>query len=328
MNAVCFASEPNFKGFTLKEIRHQLIDKEIIILGHSSKFDGRLSSWEFVGGNESDGYQFISRSYVPKDLRGTKGTIIAVVEESLNEYSAMTAKKDVFGKPVDAIHKIDPYVKIVVKLKDDKYDLIGVSTHYGIVNSNFQLIERANAVRKEVETHLSKLIGKNIYSTGLTKLLDPSLGFDELLDPGFRLSTMRRGSTIKNFTPLKVIEAKVFDEANAVIIKVELPDKEEKILFGDLEGYERDSENHEWTYFEKIGITAIEKIPHELSNKEVLSIKNSEIFRGMSEKSLIYSWGYPEKSNDWGRGGEQWVYSGNRFVYLTGKVIRDWQIAN
>lgn len=43
------------------------------------------------------------------------------------------------------------------------------------------------------------------------------------------------------------------------------------------------------------------------------------------QEALYYSWGYPEKSNDWGRGGKQIIFPGGQNVYLDGKLIRDWQ---
>jgi hypothetical protein len=46
----------------------------------------------------------------------------------------------------------------------------------------------------------------------------------------------------------------------------------------------------------------------------------------MSKDALFCSMGFPESTNDWGRGGKQLVYSSTQMVYLDSqnKVV-DWQ---
>ena len=46
----------------------------------------------------------------------------------------------------------------------------------------------------------------------------------------------------------------------------------------------------------------------------------------MSQIALDYGMGFPDKENDWGSGGKQYIYSDTFFVYVgnNGKV-EDWQ---
>lgn len=55
------------------------------------------------------------------------------------------------------------------------------------------------------------------------------------------------------------------------------------------------------------------------------AIKESTLFLGMSQDALFWSWGYPEKTNDWGSGGKQYIYSGSQYVYVRAKKVTGWQ---
>jgi hypothetical protein len=70
--------------------------------------------------------------------------------------------------------------------------------------------------------------------------------------------------------------------------------------------------------------TLLPNMPSNLTAQEISAIRARKIFRGMSRKALLYSWG-PARENDYGRGGKQLVY-GNQLVYLdlNGRVT-DWQ---
>jgi hypothetical protein len=78
-------------------------------------------------------------------------------------------------------------------------------------------------------------------------------------------------------------------------------------------------------FLQKIAYSFLTSIPKTLSTAEVEAIKNGSIFRGMSLTALHYSWGYPQKENDWGSTGKQLIYTNTLFVYIRDKKIVDWQ---
>lgn len=68
-------------------------------------------------------------------------------------------------------------------------------------------------------------------------------------------------------------------------------------------------EEHKWMIFSRI--------PAEFSSDAIEHIQFNGVAEGMTTSEVRCSIGYPEKQNDWGRGGSQWVYhNGQMFVYF------------
>lgn len=264
-------------------------------------------------------------AYVSANIRGKRGQAISVEEDNSPLISQKIGQTDVFGKPFDESSATNPYIKVVVKMDEDDL-LVGTTGYFGgMLGRTIQLASHVDAMKKEVDENLSRLIGKTLYNTGYTNLLNPNLSLQDLLDP--RKRRIYRDYRTKNLTPLKVVDVKFLEEENAVIIKVNLPKGESRILFSKLDNYNSEVRSKE-TILERMQLSAVEKIPSKFSPREVSAIKEGNIFRGMSEDALRWSWGYAEKINDWGRGGKQYVYSGGQYVYVSGKFVRDWQSVN
>ncbi|MBP6152538.1 MAG: hypothetical protein KA413_03650 [Candidatus Methylopumilus sp.] len=169
---------------------------------------------------------------------------------------------------------------------------------------------------------MSQLVGKKLYKTGFTEIFETSINVDGLLDYKFRENYSDKD--VENLTPLKVVETKFLFSIMAVVLKVELPNKQEKLLFGNLKDYYT-KYGFKRTELQRMGISAEEKIPSIFSKEEINAIRNRLIFRGMSQRALSWSWGYPSKSNDWGRGGTQDIYNGVDYVYIKNDKVIDWQ---
>lgn len=229
---------------------------------------------------------------------------------------------DAFGKPIDDSRVMNPKIQVVVKTNDDGV-LIGTTGTFGIMNEHyFRLSSRADELKKEMEGNLERLMGKSIYKVAYTKLLDSAISLDDLMDRNKR--ELATDYQTRNLTPLKIKDAKYLEAENAVVIRVELPSGEPRLLFGKLDRYYAESA-YKPSLIERIGISAEEKIPPKLSPREISAIKDGKVFRGMSEDALWWSLGLPEKTNDWGKGGKQYIYPGGLYIYVDGKVVRDWQ---
>lgn len=317
----------NAKDLSLDEIRTQLLSQEVVVLGNSSSGYGRMSEslvdWYLVNGNETDGFKRVSSadSHASTSLRGKRGLVISVEEATTFQKSKKAGEKDAFGKPIDNSRIMNPYVQVVVKLADD--DVLIETTNYyvNMIGRSIQLASRADTLKKEIEGNLTRLVGKTLYKTGYTKLLDSTLSLKELLERNKR--ELSPDYETKNLTLLKVVDAKFFEAENAVVVKVELPNRQTRLLFGKLDNYDT-RYAYEPTLF-RMEITAEEKIPARFSSRELSAIKESKIFRGMSEDAMFWSWGFAEKTNDWGRGGKQYIYHGSQYVYVDRKTVRDWQ---
>jgi hypothetical protein len=78
-------------------------------------------------------------------------------------------------------------------------------------------------------------------------------------------------------------------------------------------------------FLQRVASSFLTSIPKTLSPVEIEAIKNGSLFRGMSLTALHYSWGYPQKENDWGSTGKQLIYADRLFVYIRDKKVVDWQ---
>lgn len=335
------------KDLSLGEIRATLLGQQVVILG-ATYFPNTLVGWYRVEGDETTGFSKVSAAanfkralegsdnvsaklmraltddvYVSVNVRGKRGLVVSVEEAETSLRYKKSGQTDVFGKRIDDSRVTNPNIQVVVKMNEDGL-LIGTTGYFGsLLGSSFQLASRMDTMRSEVEGYLSRLVGKTLYKAGYTKLLDPTLSLQDLLDRNKR--ELSRDYETKNLTPLKVVDAKFLEEGNAVVIKVELPNGVTRLLFGDLNYYDHEVA-YKQTMLDRMGISAEEKIPSRFSPKEIASIKEENIFVGMSKDALYWSWGYPEKTNDWGRGGAQLIYPGGQYVYVQGNVVRDWQV--
>jgi hypothetical protein len=316
------------KDLSLEETRATLVGQPVVVLGSAFGGYGSLSNllveWYLVKGDETAGFKRISvaGAYAPAEIVGKRGKVISVEESQTSLRPSKVGQTDAFGKPIDASRVTNPYLQVIVKMDDDGL-LIGTTNFFGnMLGHSIQLASRMDAIRAEVDGNLARLIGKTLYKTGYTKLLESALSLQDLLDRN------KRGLALdyetRNLTPLKVVDAKFLEAGNAVVIKVELPNGASRLLFGELDYYDMEV-GYKQTTLERMQISAVEKIPSKFSPKEVVAIKEGNIFRGMSEDALYWSWGYSEKTNDWGRAGKQHIYAGKQYVYVDGKVVRDWQ---
>ncbi|MDO8347238.1 MAG: hypothetical protein Q7S85_05020 [Rugosibacter sp.] len=317
------------KGLSLEEIRGQLLNQEVVVLGSTTSLgalSGSLHDWYFVSGDEATGFKrangYREGSYAPETVRGKRGIVVSIEQAESFLSSKKVGEKDAFGNTIDSSRVMNPYINVVVKVLDDGL-LIGTTSYYSVMMiKSLRLASRADSMKKEIDGVLARLIGKTLYKTGYTELLDSALSLQDLLDHNKR--KLSRDYKTENLTPLKVVDAKFLEAENAVVIKVELPNGAFRLLFGRLDFYDLKG-GYKETILERMKISAVERIPSKFSPKEVAAIKAGNIFRGMSKDALYWSWGYSEKTNDWGLGGEQHIYQGNRYVYVDGKVVRDWQ---
>jgi hypothetical protein len=316
------------EDLALEEIRSRLLNKEVVILEKShhdgSPLSDTMIEWYLVIGKKSTGYKknsSIANYHAPDTVIGKRGVVLSIEQAESILPPKKVAEKDVFGKTIEGSQVMDPYLNVVVNVLDEDL-LIGTTTYYSLLMGNaLQLESQANLIKKEIEDIIAQLMGKTLYKAGYTILLDPSISLKDLFD--YNKRGLSRDYNTKNLTPLKVVDGKLFEAENAVVIKVELPDSKTRLLFWDISNYKINGDRK--NQLPSMNITTMEKIPSKFYPNELAAIKESKIFQGMSEDALFWSWGFPEKTSDWGSGGEQYIYYGDQYVYVGGKKNRDWQ---
>ncbi len=321
---IVLSSMASAKELSLIEIREKLINQNVLIIR------GRGGNeWYLGASDQASGYRKLNlhafRSDASDAVLGKHGIVISVEQVESNRRASTVGDRDVFGKIVGETRVINPYIDVAVKLADEDVIIITRTYYSTLIDNCLRLASEAEVMKKEIENELSSKIGRTLYKTGFTELLDSTASLDELLNIDKRATLGDRKT--KNLTALKIVEAKFLEGDNAIVISVILPDGDKKILFGKLDFYDFKNEKvlFKRTIFQKMDISAEEKIPAKFSSREISSIKAGEIFKGMSEDALYWSWGYPLKTNDYGSGGQQLIYKGGQYVYIKSKFVSNWQ---
>ena len=260
--------------------------------------------------------------YAPIAIRGQTAQIVRVEET----HSALETRKaggtDVFGKPISEGVIKNPYITVIVQMTDGSAHY-GATGYYSTLTSKaLQLMTRIEHNRTQIGGYLESLVGKNLYKLGYTDVYKPDAALTDLLSFDRRPLARERG--VDNLAPMKVIETKYLEAENVIVLKVSLPSGATELLFGDLRFYDQEY-SESISPLERMGVRAVEKIPAKFTSHELAAIKKAEIFRGMSEDALYASWGYPDKTNDWGSSGKQHIFGNSQYVYVKGKAISDWQ---
>lgn len=315
LSAMLFAAfiTPVFaRDLTLVEIRAKYMDHRVKILPDSI---GK-SDWNLV--EETNGKYSVDLMHNADNI-GEYGTVIAIEVNSKT-----TSTKNVFGEAIDPDKQRNPYFQIVVKL--DSGTVIGMNTYESLLaHYGAQLIEDSEKQTKEVELRLVKLLNKSLYKTGYTQLFDPAQDLGELVISKLDFSGMS-SRDIPNLTPMRVLRAQLAAERNVILVLVELPDKQTRVMFGRLANYRSTPQYPHQTEASMLDLSAELSIPTTFTKREIEAIKKHEIFSGMSEDALWWSWGFSDDSNNWGTAGKQYIFGKHKYVYVRNGKVVDWQL--
>ncbi|MCC5808319.1 MAG: hypothetical protein JJU00_18475 [Opitutales bacterium] len=314
------AEEMERKNFA--EIRESLLDKEVLIVGGTTlDFHGQnrlvlLSWWEV---QETDtGFErrrvMGSSVHASADYRGEFGKVVAV---SLRHEREM----DAFGDPIPDTAFLDPSFDVFVRMGDGSIITAG-GYYWSIQAFSFVLRREVDRIRDIVMHAVDELQGKEVYTVATSRIYSISASVADLTGLS-RLSRERKRIKLPNLTTVVIENSRILEKEFSVITRIRTLDDELGILYLDLRtkvNREPDSDQ----LIDQLGHGLLQKIPDNLSEREIEAIKSESIFRGMSKDALTYSWGRPDEENDWRAGGKQLIY-GRTNVYIQDGVITDWQ---
>lgn len=315
-------SSDQSKEKTLKEIKDELLGKEVVLLGTKSNIYDSLFGWKFALEDAKGGFENSYRS-VPYKMKGTRGIVVFIGQSKLFGRKAVV---DAFGEKIRDEDIVDSQIDIVVRLQNGS--LVMYEGYYSrILNYELKILSDFEETRNQILSRIDSLVGKTIYPVAYSCVFPPDSEIDIMA--GHFITCIGYKLDIPNLTPLKIVKVKYLEKQHAILLKVEFlngktglifrdlnrlrtPITEQKLLDEGILGFYENIDKHE----DFKGIT----------EKEVQAIKKGTIFRGMSENALHFSIGFPSKENDWGRGGKQLIYYDRIYVYIKdGKVI-DWQV--
>ena len=194
------------------------------------------------------------------------------------------------------------------------------------MGDDIELASSASAIADQMATELPRLVGQTVYAVGYSKLYQPDTSLEELTGVG---SAVKRlwSTDVPLLEPLTVLAAKYID-GTGVAFKLKLPNGKEALSFTDQIMYLDALGLDPPLLMKRVTGTLLLQIPKGLTQKEVDAIKHGTIFKGMSTDAVDYLLGFPDKENDWGRGGKQRIYLGGRmFVYFGhDEKVEDWQL--
>ncbi|MBZ5704680.1 MAG: hypothetical protein LAN63_04955 [Acidobacteriia bacterium] len=303
---------------TLGSVKQKYLNQKVVLIGYVAenlRAQPVLMEWHL--GTEAAGrYAADMESYLPATYKGKTATVIAI---QLNN-PQKTPTVNALGEPVSPDSMVKPYFDFIVRLDDGQ---VAMTTAYpNTISLDVRLASEENAIAQEMADQLPTVVGKSFYACGFTDLYSTDATLTQILGTSRILKEL---SDVPLLVALKVTVAKYDESANAVILKLKLPDGREALAVASGDQLT----NKDATFMERISASLLSEVPKKLTPQEITAIKRRSIFRGMSKNALYYSMGLPKSENDWGRGGKQFVYADTLMVYLDNqdKVV-DWQSLN
>ena len=324
------------KEKTFGEIKKELLEKQVYVYGH--KYKGSfpagefLMDWEIVqqSNDERRGHGY-GKSYVPYSFKGSKGIVTAmqIKDTSTNMRKEVSA----FGDKIVDDEIVNPYLTIIVKLSDGML-ISGNMFYSSSMEEKLKLAAKVDSERNEVDSNINAIVGKVIYAFAGAEIYPSQTDLGTMLDLDI---LHRKRAVLDNHdlaTPLKIIRAKYVESENVIVLELDLGNGNKGLTL--IRGSRFDSEKKldPKNYWDNLvlkggfldkrlsgsGFTTV--IPKFLTKKEIAAIKKRTIFIGMSVSALWLSWGYNYETNDWGIGGEQYIYGSTQYVYVkNGKVV-------
>ena len=250
----------------------------------------------------------VHKRSLPSTYKGKSATVVAV---QLNELKRRELRPNALGEIVAEDDIVNPYFDIVVQFDDGT---LAMYTNYPIstgAGDDIELASSASAIAHQMSTELPRLIGKTVYAVGYSKLYQPDTSLEELTGLGSKGVLKELWPTdVPLLEPLTILAAKYID-STGVIFKLKLPNGKEALAFTNQIYYLDAGESDSRPLIERVTGTLSLQIPKGLTQKEIDAIKHRTIFKGMSKDAVDYVLGFPDKENDWGRGGKQRILFGS-----------------
>jgi hypothetical protein len=220
--------------------------------------------------------------------------------------------------------RIAKYQSIVSLIMDRSVKRVGQDPDHW--NMPLMLVSLRDAHSEVINGNLSGVIGKQVYAVHNSLLFGPDLTPEDLLDISKRL--LKRERDVALLTPMTIIAANYNKRFDFIVWKLRLGDGRELISASRYRDEDVSTNGNDNSFFGRSIGALLQRMPPNLTDREISAISARKIFRGMSRQAVFYSWGTTSE-NDYGKGGKQLVYGADQFVYLddTGHVT-DWQSLN
>lgn len=314
-------SAPNgasYREGTLNSVRQKYLGKRIVIRDTTVPGRGVLVEWTLA--RQGDRGRFVSSPFdlLPAMYNGKEATVIAVQLDAIKLKDRGTP--NALGERLSEGDIDNPYFDVVVRFADGNMAM--VEGYPNTIETTFLLANARNNHEQVILANLPTVVGKTVYAVGYSRFYRLDTTRDEIVDLLRREE--KRVYEFPLLQPLTIADAKYIADADIVVMKITLPDGKQLLTeseYRDVEATDGDN-----TFLERIIGPLLTVIPPKLTPREVQSIQQGAIFRGMTHDALDYAMGFPTKENDWGTGGKQLIYHDVVFVYVDSNgTVSDWQ---
>jgi hypothetical protein len=286
-----------------------------------------MLTWN-VARADGEWFRADSREHLPVTYRGKTAIVTAV---QLNELKRTGQRRNALGEMVPDDDTVNPYFDLVVQFEDGTLAMTTTYPRSLAVSQEVELSATHGLLATQMSKELPLLVGKAVYAVGYSKLYRTDATLDEVAGEAGTAAVFKQLSLseVPLLEPLRITAAKYIDSANGVVLKLKFPDGREALSFTGHYNLQETPGAPPMTFFEKIAGFLLTQIPSGLSQQDIEAVKHHSIYRGMKKDAVHYLFGFPDRTNDWGTGGEQLIYGESFLVYLDrqGAVV-DWQSLN
>ena len=316
---------------SLRQFRQIFLNQRIVILkGHDI---GSLGGWQPMKRGR-DGFEDdlgFRGAFIPYKYKDQTPKVLDIRENAVLE-QPKEGQKNALGETVTDNDILNPDVKIIVQFDDGQ--LAKYSSIVSLImdqqsyspdhwDMEFMLASVRDAHAEIMRQDLQTTIGQKFYAVHDSLLLPADITPEDLLDLGKRET--KRLDDVTLLAPMTIVAANYNDRYDFVVWKLRLSDGREVISAARYRDDLSEAEaGNAPSFVRRVAGTLLLNVPPNLTAQEISAIRDRKIFRGMSRRALLYSWGAGSE-NDYGKGGKQLVY-GKQFVYLDAHDrITDWQ---
>lgn len=216
--------------------------------------------------------------------------------------------------------EVDPYVDVTVRLADGsethttgyEYTFCCQRDRYQNKYLNFRLTTPPSVHAPIIKANLHSVVGKDLYALSSSLLYQPDTSRESLIGRwgGPISDTDKRHMGL--LRPLRILKADYDEPSDSILLKLQLPDGKSALAVTTYI-----EEGASLPFLTKIEGSVFASVPSSFSAVDVQALRKGSLIIGMSVEALDEIYGYPDRENDWGRGGTQRVYHGGRLlVYL------------
>jgi hypothetical protein len=313
------------KPATLASLRKKFVGQKVILqAAHSWKpakkdpseryvFDFSRDAEARMSARDRDASQ--TPTAVAIQLRKTDAELKNALGETPNEDALLDADVDVVLQYDDGT---------LVMRNESLTELVGESEEPWLIPLIVPLVIVADRDRHAeiLEANLASVIGRTLYAIHGSPLLPLETTLPQILH--FDAKSEEPLEDMPLLQSLTVVAAKYNSQYDFIVWKLRLGDGREVMSVTKYRDEDAGLANPDNSLLGRAASAFLTTIPPSFTPAEISAIRSRKIIRGMSRQALYYSWGFPPKAINSGRGDRELQYYESRTVYLdeSGRVSR------